>query len=114
MGYNPEFLNRPRKRQSPEANLVRQIIIYLKARGFVAGKIKTMGVRRGHAFCFDPYLWRGCPDILAFIPQLIFIEAKSLSGRQSDEQRAFQNYCNIANIPYYLIHSLEELQKVIL
>ena len=74
--FNPEWLPRPRKKNNPETHLVRQIITYIKARGHAAGKIKTMGVKRGKAFCFDPYLWRGCPDILAFIPQLIFIEAK--------------------------------------
>lgn len=114
MGFNPEFLNRPRKHNNPETHLVRQCIISLRARGIEAAKIKTHGVydKQTKGYRLDRLAWVGVPDIMAFIPQLIFLECKVTSG-QSPHQKHFQELCNKANIPYYIIRSLEELQKII-
>lgn len=114
MGYNPEFMNRRRKRDNPEGRLQLQIIHYLKACGFVVGKTKTTGIRRGQAFCFDPYTFRGFPDLCCFARnKLIFIEVKAPSGTQSQEQRNFQELCNSANITYILARSLEDITSLI-
>ena len=111
--FNPQWLNRPRKRDNPEGRLVRQILIYLHARGYAAGKLKTMGVKRGNAYCFDPYQWRGVPDLLVFTPALVFIECKSPTGTQSSEQKIFQEYCNTANLTYILARNLSDVEKAL-
>ena len=67
-----------------EGDIQLQILHYLKGIGAVCGKTKTMGVRRGRTFCFDPYTFRGYPDITAFYKgELYFIEVKSPKGKQS-------------------------------
>lgn len=87
-----------------------QIIHYLKARGHVVGKTKTMGVKRGRAFCFDPYTFRGFPDLVAFVNhKLYFIEVKSLKGIQSDDQKVFQKLVESAGLNYILARSIEDV-----
>ncbi len=94
----------------PEGKIVKQILDYLKLKGHKAGKTKTMGVKRGSRFCFDPYLFTGFPDITAFVPHLVFIEVKAKGGKQSPKQREFQWYCERAKIKYILAYSLEDVR----
>jgi len=101
------------KKDNPEGRLQLQIIHYLRACGHIVGKTKTMGVRRGRAYCFDPYTFRGFPDLTVFCPQLIFIEVKAPNGRQSEAQRDFQGFCEKADIPYILAYQLEDITRLI-
>jgi hypothetical protein len=88
-----------------------QIIHYLKARGHVVGKTKTMGVRRGRIFCFDPYTFRGFSDLVAFINHKIyFIEVKSEKGTQSEDQKIFQKLVEGAGLTYILARSIEDVE----
>jgi len=97
-----------------EVDIQLSILRYLKNIGAVAGKTKTMGVRRGKSFCYDPYLFVGFPDITCFYrSQLFFIEVKSEQGKLSDAQIYFQSLCKTANIPYIVAHSLDEVLEVI-
>ena len=49
-----------------------------------------MGVMRNGKFCYDKYLFRGVPDILAFrYDRIIFVEAKAGKNIQSDDQLVF-------------------------
>ena len=104
--------NRPKKQGSPEGHLVMQIIHYLKAKGYAVGKTKTMGVVRNGRYTYDPYQFRGFPDISAFIPELIFIECKSPKGRQTEEQKDFQSFCEKAGIRYILARSFADIQII--
>jgi hypothetical protein len=90
------------------------ILKYLRAIGAYAGKTKTMGVKRGRAFCFDPYTFRGFPDISCFHKdKLYFIEVKSSTGTQSLEQKTFQTFCDKAGITYILARDLSDIEKII-
>jgi hypothetical protein len=112
--FNPEWLNRPRKRGNPEGQLQLQIIHYYKAKGYIIGKIKNKGSRLGNRFIQDPYAFLGLPDLLLFTSnKMFFIEVKAPQGKQSEYQTAFQNYCNNANIPYILAYSLEDVQEIV-
>lgn len=115
MGYPRRCFNRIKKRDNPEGRLVRSIIIYLRARGFEAAKIKTHGVydKVSRAYRLDLNAWTGVPDILAFCPQLVFIEAKSATGTQSEHQKKFQQLCLVANIPYILARSLQDIEHLV-
>ena len=98
----------------PEKIIQRQILGYLKPICQAVGKTKTMGVKRGKVFCFDPFTFRGFPDITFFKDNKIgFVEVKSATGRQSEEQRHFQELCNKAGITYILARQLEDIIKVI-
>src|SRR3990167_52678 len=113
MGYNPRFLQRPRKRDNPEKQTQLAIIHYCKARGFVVGKTKTQGARVGNRFIFDIYTFRGFPDLCIFTPKFYFCEVKSATGTQSEEQKKFQELCEIASIPYLLVKNLNEFISAI-
>ncbi len=117
---NP-FLNkmhrwaRPRKKDNPEGRLVHAILYYLRLKGHTAGKTKTMGSyhKAEGMFLRDPQLFTGFPDITAFCPHLVFIEAKSEEGKQSNSQKAFQKLCDDSGTPYILARSLEDVEKII-
>lgn len=80
----------------------------------MAGKTKTMGVRRGKSFCFDPYLFLGFPDVTCFYnDKIFFIEVKSPTGAQSTHQKNFQALCEGAGITYILARSLEDVSRII-
>lgn len=112
--FNPEWLNRPRKKDNPEGRLQLQIIKYLKIMGAVVGKTKTHGVREGRAYRFDIYTFRGFPDLCCFYKQrMYFIEVKPPAGKQSPEQQQFELLCKEANIPYILARDLETIQEII-
>lgn len=111
--FNPNW-QRPRKRGNPEGAIQLQILHYCKAKGYIIGKTKTTGIRRGNAFCFDPYCFRGFPDLTCFANnKLYFIEVKSPQGVQSSEQKIFQDICNKSGISYILARSLEDVISAI-
>ena len=112
--FNPQWLQRPRKKDNPEGRIALQILKYLRAIGAVAGKTKTMGVRRGNFYSRDPYLFLGFPDITFFYNnRLYFCEVKSPTGQMSEHQKSFQEYCIKSNIPYILAKSLEDIISII-
>jgi hypothetical protein len=97
-----------------EKDIVRQILGYLRAIGAYCGKVKTVGIKRGKSFCFDPFLMRGMPDILCFYKRsMYFIEVKRKNNYQSPEQKVFQENCQLSSINYILAYSLEDIQKII-
>lgn len=98
----------------PEKIIQRQILGYLRAIGCYCGKTKTMGVRRGKVFCFDPFTFRGFPDISGFKDnKIFFVEVKSATGKISPEQQTFQSYCNKAGLTYILARDLDDVKEVI-
>ena len=106
------FMGDEMRKGSPEGHIQLQIIHYIKARGWVVGKTKTMGVRRGKSFCFDPYTFRGFSDLVAFVNHKIyFIEVKSKTGQQSDDQKEFQKCVEDAGLTYILARSVEDVMK---
>ena len=104
-------MHRPRK--NLEGIIQLQIIHYLKAKGFACGKIKTKGSFTKGSFLKDPTQWTGLPDLLAFIPEMIFLEVKTPKGKQTPNQKDFQELCKNAGQPYYVVHSIEEVQILI-
>lgn len=91
------------------------IIQYLRLKGYTGGKTKTMGVYdpRIRARRFDPYTFRGFPDLTVFTPELVFIEVKAPKGRMSEYQKNFQELCEKAGIKYILARSLDDVIEVI-
>jgi len=97
-----------------EKDIQLQILKYLRAIGAYAGKTKTMGVKRGRAFCFDPYVFKGFSDIVAFYKDKIyFIEVKSEKGRQFYEQILFQKFVENAGLTYILARDIDDVIKVL-
>ena len=103
-------------RKRKESDIQLSILHYLRSCGHVAAKTKTMGVKRGKVFCFDPWTFRGFPDITGFMvngnkPQIFFIEVKGDKGVQSQEQKNFQYYCKLCGIIYILARCVDDVEK---
>jgi hypothetical protein len=99
-----------------EKDIVRQILEYFRFIGAIAGKTKTTGIfdPRRKVFRKDPFLFSGFPDVAFFYKNHFgFVEAKSATGRQSDEQVSFEKLCRASGIPYILARSVEDVQKFI-
>lgn len=102
-----------RKTDNPEGRLQLQILKYCRILGYPCGKTKTMGVRQqGGQFHFDPYTFRGFPDLTVFTPKLVFVEVKSPKGVQSENQKDFQRLCEEAGIKYILARCLEDVRGI--
>jgi hypothetical protein len=55
---------------------------------------------------------RGMPDLVVLTDHGVrFVEVKSRKGRQRPEQRAFQEACERAGVPYILARSLEDVVR---
>jgi hypothetical protein len=66
------------------------------------GQMITMGLRPGVA------------DLVAWMPSgVAYIEVKTQSGRQSPAQIKFELKCRDFGVPYYLVRSLEEMEKIV-
>jgi len=97
-----------------EKDIQLSILYYLRNIGAYGGKTKTMGVRRGKVFWFDPYTFRGFPDITGFHKnKIFFIEVKSENGTQSPQQKVFQEYCQQAGLTYILARCLDDVADIL-
>lgn len=116
--FNPQWLNRPHKRDNPERRLQVQCCIYLYSLGWISGIVKNIGSPNkfgGHIL--DRYQMRGTPDIIAFSPDkkvMLAIEAKIKNNPQSDFQKMWQeNFHLPPSRIYAIIRSRQELEDVI-
>jgi hypothetical protein len=109
------FNQKLRKKNNPEGRIQLQILKYLRAIGAYAGKTKTMGVRRGKIFCFDPYTFRGKCDLEAFKNGIMYgIEVKSETGRLSPEQNQYKEIFHKPPDRIYIeAHSLQDIIDII-
>ncbi|MFA6067551.1 MAG: hypothetical protein WC810_03120 [Janthinobacterium sp.] len=92
------------------------ILHYLKGIGAYAGKTKTLGTPLGKGFRFDPYTFRGFPDLTVFWQNKIyFIECKREGAdiTEGDPQDIFRTHCANAGITYILAHSREDVERII-
>lgn len=99
-----------------ETSVQLSILRFMKFKGFYGGKTRTMGVKRGKSFCFDPFTFTGFPDLTFFGEvfgdyRLIFIEVKASKGVQSDKQKEFQRCCEAAGVKYILARSVEDVER---
>ena len=69
-------------------------------------KLIGMGLRSGVA---DLVVWVPCPDGV----RIEYWEVKTLKGKQSENQKAFQDLCGFCGIPYRIIRSPTEASEVI-
>jgi hypothetical protein len=98
----------------PEGIIQRQILGYLRPICQAVGKTRTMGVKRGRVFCYDPFTFRGFPDLTGFKDnKIFFVEVKSATGRQTGEQKHFQELCQKAGLTYILARDVEDVIKII-
>jgi len=115
MGYN--FDPRRQKRDNPEGKIQLAILKYLIALGAVVGKTKTMGVRRGQSFCFDPYTMRGKSDLEAFFKGIMYCIEVKAPGKKIAQDSDQDNYRRLFHAPPLRIFieadSVEKVEAII-
>ena len=88
------------KELTPEGIVKRGIIQYLRYRGWKVKRIVQGALS-------EP----GLPDLFAFKGgKVIFIEAKTKTGKMSSAQKAFQLECEEQNVTYLVCRDFEELK----
>lgn len=56
----------------------------------------------------------GVSDMIVLLPnQVLFVEFKDLKGKQSENQKEFQQIVTNLGFEYHLVRSLEEFQNII-
>ncbi len=57
--------------------------------------------------------YKGAPDRILHLGngKIAYLEVKLPNGKQSEHQKAFDNQCAVDGVPYWLIHSVEELEQ---
>ena len=97
-----------------EAEIQKEVCKYLKAYGYIFGRVNSTGSYRHNIkkYIPVPYGFNGFADLIVFgISRTIFLEIKSTIGKQSDNQKKFQKLCEseLANREYYVIRSVDDL-----
>jgi|LakMenEpi12Oct12_1017442.scaffolds.fasta_scaffold00774_3 hypothetical protein len=95
----------------PEKFIEKEIIHYLRLKGWVAIKVRTSGrIVQGKVLSL-PKDELGVSDIIACDPDGRFhaIEVKNKVGRQSDYQRRFEKEVQAKGGRYTILRSLEEV-----
>jgi len=117
MRFNPEFLNRPRKRDNPEGRTQLQIIHYLNSIGAVVGKTRTMGVKRGNSYCYDRYTMRGKADLECFHKGIMYAIEVKAPGKSIEEKSDQDIYRSLFHSPpsriFIEADGLSDVQKII-
>jgi hypothetical protein len=103
-----------------ESDLVTAILQYLHLRGVVAWRNNAAGVKRTDRKGREFYVFRGrrgVTDILGIMPdgtgRLLAIEAKTLTGKLSEEQRAFLDDVNRAGGVACVARSLDDVAAML-
>jgi len=116
MRFNPAW-NRPRKKDNPEGRVQLQILHYLNMIGARAGKTRTMGVKRGKAYCFDPYTMRGKADLECFYKGIMYCIEVKAPGKSIEKGSDQDKYRQLFHSPpsriFIEADCLEDVQTVI-
>jgi len=97
-----------------ETQIQTAICDYLAHKKLFFWRQNTGGMFRDNRwFAMPKYSKKGIPDILLVKDGLfIGLEVKRPKGRQSDHQKAFEQECKKAGGQYYIITSVEDVQKL--
>jgi hypothetical protein len=93
-----------------ESYIQKNILAYLSLRNIWAWRSNNLAVP-GRRFIGEP----GLPDIVGMLPggRFLGIEVKTKTGKQSDDQKAFQARCEKEGGLYILARSLDDVMEVI-
>ncbi len=105
------------KIKTSEAHVLKSICMYLKLRGYFFWRAPNVGVydQKRRVFRTPQFVMKGVPDIfcMAFpnAPVWFAIECKSTIGRQSPDQKYFQQQFEKYTGVYLLARGIEDVQK---
>ena len=98
-----------------EKEIQKACLDYLALKGIFAFKIYNGGIYKKATGSYIKAQTLGVPDIIAHWPldTITYFEIKSKTGRQSKDQKAFQSQCEADEVRYFIIRSLDDLEKVL-
>jgi len=104
-----------------EAIIQGEIVKYLYLQGVVCFSVpnESAGGGRGAMIRMKQYkamgLLPGAPDLVALMPHgtVTFLEVKTTTGRQSKNQKTFQDIAQRNGLRYYLVRSVEDVVDII-
>lgn len=101
-----------------EAKIQADIVQYLQTRGVYFFSVPNEAAGRDAAIRMARLkalgLRSGVSDMVLIFPgQVVFVEVKDDKGKQSDAQRRFQDKVNELGFDYYLVRSVEDVEKVV-
>jgi hypothetical protein len=103
-----------RKKKILESEIQKQILDYLKLKRVFHFKNNTAGIYKVSTGSYIPSQSVGAPDIICVIGGTFCgLEVKRPGGKQSDNQKAFQDSLEEAGGKYYLVFSLDDVIKII-
>ena len=111
------YLGEPRKMK--ESEIQKQILDYLKGRGYFAERMPLGGVQMnvgGNKFMRKNPL-SGFPDLFFFsnnntvYPKFVGIEVKTLTGKQSNIQKEWEKKLTDIGVLYFLARSVDDVIK---
>lgn len=97
-----------------EKDIQKQIIDYLTIKNIFHWRNNTTGIYDPvrHTFRKNKNVMNGIPDIICIINgQFVGIEVKSETGKQSPEQKKFEEMCVSKGGKYILARSVEDVMK---
>ncbi len=101
-----------------EAKIQADIVQYLQTRGVYFFSVPNEAAGRDAAIRMARLkamgLRSGVSDMVLIFPgQVVFVEVKDEKGKQSDNQRRFQDKVNELGFDYFLVKSVEDVEKVV-
>ena len=102
-----------------EKELENLLLEYLSRTGWFCWKNQTVGIYNAKKKCYQmpnsPHALKGVSDIVAIKRgRVLFIEVKTLKGKQSEHQKEFERNLKTMGGNYLLIRSLKELKEQLL
>lgn len=116
--YEVRYTLRRSDMSTPEGKIQLDILKHLRQRNVLCWRNQTQGIRdkTTGAYYSNPYVMRGCPDILGVMPdgsgRILGIEVKTPKGRQSADQILFERRLQRAGGVYVLARSVDDVQCV--
>jgi hypothetical protein len=113
------IVNKSRQSFQPKESQIELAICYfLRSRNVFFFKTVSNGYFdarinrfRKHA---NPFVGKGCPDLVLILDSLfVGIEIKSEKGRQSEDQKAFEERCKAAGGFYFIARSVEDVAEIL-
>lgn len=96
-----------------ESHIEKQIILYLRSIGWIALKHRSTGRFVNGRMIHLPKDELGISDIIAVSPdgKAHFIEVKTPKGRQSGNQKSFENLVKSKNSNYIVMRSIDDAKN---
>jgi hypothetical protein len=100
-----------------EAEVKRAIIDYLRAKKYLFIPISNQGQWNKKVGCYTKFTGtRGAPDLMVYdevcTNNWVCIELKGTKGRQTKEQKEFEAALQDKGGEYYIVRSINDLQKL--